>query len=316
MNLSAETPLQQENSELAALVQRASGTSVQEIQKLIAELQILRDMLQNEAARVQREIVKYAILTQGARQSMRTISESLSFWKNDRDIPRVSARTFDARIKYPSVAKCRAEFVGSKGVRRFRVDALIASICVARLRSPHDAGLHPHGIGRRVVCTSDRYRRTDLPFVNDAERSRALHTSLKQDLSHGSEPGKPHSRARLRDLELAWLRTRSGRSALACGRARNLDGIDGRAPRQARPTKEAPVACTFQDHQDSRAGRLIRRANFCKALSTLGRSALIQPSLAGSRERSDFDAPATGSSISPGTSAVTRNGRATTTIYG
>src|SRR5947208_3257193 len=106
--------------------------------------------------------------------------QTLSFWKNDRDIPRVSARTFDARIKYPSVAKCRAEFVGSKGVRRFRVDALIASICVARLRNPHDAGLHPHGIGRRVVCTSDRYRRTDLPFVNDAARSRALHTSLSR----------------------------------------------------------------------------------------------------------------------------------------
>jgi hypothetical protein len=90
------SPLQQENSELAAsnvgsLVQRVSGTSVQEIEKLIAELQILRDMLQNEAARVQREIVKYAILTQGARQSMRAISESLSFWKNDRDASRVSA---------------------------------------------------------------------------------------------------------------------------------------------------------------------------------------------------------------------------------
>ena len=56
------SPLQQENSELAAtnvgsLVQRVSGTSVREIEKRIAELQILRDMLQNEAARVQREIV-------------------------------------------------------------------------------------------------------------------------------------------------------------------------------------------------------------------------------------------------------------------
>jgi hypothetical protein len=85
-----------------------------------------------------------------------------------------------------------------------------------------------------------------LSFVNDAERSRVLHTSLKQDLSHGSEPGKPHSRARLRDLDLAWLRTRSGRSALADRRAGNLEGIDGHAPRQARPTNEAPVACTFK----------------------------------------------------------------------
>ena len=90
------SPLQQENSELAAtnvgsLVQRVSDTSVQEIEKLIAELHMLRETLQNEAARVQREIMGYAILTQDARQSLRTISESLSFWKNDRDIPRVSA---------------------------------------------------------------------------------------------------------------------------------------------------------------------------------------------------------------------------------
>jgi len=89
-------PQQGNDSELTAtrvgsLVQRVSGTSVQEIEKLIAELHMLRETLQNEAARVQREIMGYAILTQDARQSLRTISESLSFWKNDRDIPRVSA---------------------------------------------------------------------------------------------------------------------------------------------------------------------------------------------------------------------------------
>ena len=89
-------PQQGNDSELTAtrvgsLVQRVSGTSVQEIEKLIAELHMLRETLQNEAARVQREIMGYAILTQDARQSLRAISESLSFWKNDRDIPRVSA---------------------------------------------------------------------------------------------------------------------------------------------------------------------------------------------------------------------------------
>ena len=76
---------------VGSLVQRVSGTSVQEIEKLIAELHMLRETLQNEAARVQREIMGYAILTQDARQSLRTISESLSFWKEDRDAPRVSA---------------------------------------------------------------------------------------------------------------------------------------------------------------------------------------------------------------------------------
>jgi hypothetical protein len=93
----ASRPQQGNDNELAAssigsLLQRVSGTSLQEIEKLITELQILREMLQNEAVRVEREIVEYAALVQNARQSMRTISESVGFWQNDRDdTPRVSA---------------------------------------------------------------------------------------------------------------------------------------------------------------------------------------------------------------------------------
>jgi len=88
---------QQNDNQLAAgnigsLLQHVSGTSVQEIEKLIAELQILRDTLQKEAARVQREIVGYTALIQNARRSISTISESLSFWRSDRDnSPRISA---------------------------------------------------------------------------------------------------------------------------------------------------------------------------------------------------------------------------------
>jgi hypothetical protein len=72
-------PQQRKDSGLTAthvgsLVQRMSGTSVQEIEKLIAELHMLRETLQNEAARVQREVID-AILTQDTRQSLRTISE-------------------------------------------------------------------------------------------------------------------------------------------------------------------------------------------------------------------------------------------------
>src|SRR2546427_99662 len=75
--------LQQGNvNELAAghigsMLQDVSGTSVQEIEKLIAELRILRDRLQKEAARVQHEIVGYAGLIQNARRSARTISGTL-----------------------------------------------------------------------------------------------------------------------------------------------------------------------------------------------------------------------------------------------
>jgi hypothetical protein len=70
-------------SDLAAgninsVLQRVTATSVQEIEKLITELETLRDKLHNEAARVQREIVEYASLTQGALQSTKIIAESLT----------------------------------------------------------------------------------------------------------------------------------------------------------------------------------------------------------------------------------------------
>ena len=80
------------DSELVAnninqLLQRVTGTSVQEIDKLITELQTLRDTLQSEAARVQREIVEYATLSQAALQSTKIIAESLTQWKKVPDAP-------------------------------------------------------------------------------------------------------------------------------------------------------------------------------------------------------------------------------------
>src|SRR5437899_1217192 len=72
-------------SRINAVLQRATGTSVQEIDKLITELQTLRDTLQSEAARVQREIVEYATLTQGALQSTKIIAESLTNLKKVSD---------------------------------------------------------------------------------------------------------------------------------------------------------------------------------------------------------------------------------------
>ena len=74
-------------SNIGSLLQRVAGTSVQEIDKLITELQTLRDMLHNEAARVQREIVEYATLSQAAMQSTKIIAESLTHWKKVPDAP-------------------------------------------------------------------------------------------------------------------------------------------------------------------------------------------------------------------------------------
>ena len=49
----------------------------------------LRDMLQNEGARVQREIVEYATLSQAAMQSTKIIAESLTHWKKVPDAPSI-----------------------------------------------------------------------------------------------------------------------------------------------------------------------------------------------------------------------------------
>ncbi len=68
---------------IGTLLQRVAGSSVQEIDRLTSELQTLREMLQNEGARVQREITEYAHLSQSAMQSTKIISESLAKWKNE-----------------------------------------------------------------------------------------------------------------------------------------------------------------------------------------------------------------------------------------
>ena len=65
-----------------SVLQGATTTSVQEIDKLITELQALSDRLHSERARVQREVVQYSTLTRAALQSTKIIAESLAQWKS------------------------------------------------------------------------------------------------------------------------------------------------------------------------------------------------------------------------------------------
>jgi hypothetical protein len=67
---------------IGMLLQRVSGSSVHEIDRLISELQSLRELLQTEGTRVQRELAEYAHLSQSAMQSTKIIAESLAQWKN------------------------------------------------------------------------------------------------------------------------------------------------------------------------------------------------------------------------------------------
>jgi len=71
------------------LLDRVSGSSVTEIDGLIADLRNVREFLKSEGDRVQREIASYAQLSQVAMTSVKIIAESMSQWK---------AQVSDARL--------------------------------------------------------------------------------------------------------------------------------------------------------------------------------------------------------------------------
>ena len=67
---------------ISALIQRVSAASVDEIDRLISELQHVRDTLRREGERVQREISGYAGLSQASMASMKVVAENLQQWKS------------------------------------------------------------------------------------------------------------------------------------------------------------------------------------------------------------------------------------------
>src|SRR5260370_6272107 len=68
-----------------SLIQRVAGTSLAEIEKLISELESLRDLLHAEGQRVQRELSRYAPLRQAAMKSTRMIADNVTQWKRAAD---------------------------------------------------------------------------------------------------------------------------------------------------------------------------------------------------------------------------------------
>ncbi len=59
------------------LLRRVSGTSTRELDNLVGELQTLREKLQEDGSRIQREIMEYATLSQSVMQLTKIISESV-----------------------------------------------------------------------------------------------------------------------------------------------------------------------------------------------------------------------------------------------
>jgi hypothetical protein len=67
---------------VGSVIDRVAVASVTEIERVMAELSRVRDMLRSEGERVQREISGYASLSQAAMTSMKIIGDSLVQWKS------------------------------------------------------------------------------------------------------------------------------------------------------------------------------------------------------------------------------------------
>ncbi len=76
-----ETETDPVSDNLNSLIRRVSGASMEEINRVILELQGVRDMLRNEGERVSGEITGYASLSHAAMTAMKVIGDSLKQWK-------------------------------------------------------------------------------------------------------------------------------------------------------------------------------------------------------------------------------------------
>ncbi|MFZ0623438.1 MAG: hypothetical protein WAM76_15745 [Pseudolabrys sp.] len=63
------------------VVRRVSGASLEEIDRVIRELEGVREMLRIEGERVSREIASFATLNHSATTAMKVIADSLKQWK-------------------------------------------------------------------------------------------------------------------------------------------------------------------------------------------------------------------------------------------
>jgi Mg2+ and Co2+ transporter CorA len=66
---------------LNGLIRRVAGSSAEEIDQVILELQRVRDMLHSEGERLSGQIARYASLNQHLMAGMKVIAENLKQWK-------------------------------------------------------------------------------------------------------------------------------------------------------------------------------------------------------------------------------------------
>ena len=85
---------------LSSLMRRVAGTSTREIDNLISELRILREKLQADGSRVQRDIEEYAALNHSVIQLTKIISDGMTHVRELPEVAGAAASTHHA----PSIA--------------------------------------------------------------------------------------------------------------------------------------------------------------------------------------------------------------------
>jgi hypothetical protein len=91
-NTYVDAPQDPAADNLNSLIRRVSGASMEEIDRVILELQSVREMLRKEGERVNREIASYASLSHAAMTAMKVIGDSLKQWQDGPSQPPAQSR--------------------------------------------------------------------------------------------------------------------------------------------------------------------------------------------------------------------------------
>ena len=75
------TPETATDADVAQLIQNVGAPSIAKFEKLIGELQEVRNFLQSEGERIQQETARYMNLTQMASASVKIIFDTVSGWR-------------------------------------------------------------------------------------------------------------------------------------------------------------------------------------------------------------------------------------------
>ena len=76
----ALVPLTETPTEIVPLIQKIRATSIEEIDRLFAELQLARELLQSELERVEQEVVRFTDLAQMASVTTKIIVDAMAQW--------------------------------------------------------------------------------------------------------------------------------------------------------------------------------------------------------------------------------------------